>query len=386
MPGKKHCDGWKDIFTTNMKSGKWRVQKQMPLPCDLIYNPPPHMIYTIPENDKPINSCALESEFTFNPDSNFDNNDDKNNGSSSAQYSNKNNNNSNSNSNPETYITLPDLTKEQELKWFNDNNESIIPKYAHNTDAEFNLRYPRKDPIKLEPHLHTCIDLKIVLEISVTIMVQLASRSSLAKKGINIRKGIIDTGYIKNIIVMLQNDSEKAYIINSNEKIAQAIFLPLVKIAQLVLVGNREELRITARGIQEFGSTGRIDVPVNMAEKKIINKGEIIFTHQPIFIPLYDQYIVVIERKVKDQVQIFETEATLCESGEIELVNLHIPAKNHSHIKIPIYNNTENVIKIPEKIIIEQLTTEIKDQVPDTIPDFPQLCGYVDITSQTIYG
>ncbi|KAG9305900.1 hypothetical protein G9A89_016552 [Geosiphon pyriformis] len=59
---------------------------------------------------------------------------------------------------------------------------------------------------------------------------------------------------------MLQNDSEKAYIIDPNEKIAQAIFLYLVKIAQLVLVENREELGITARWIQGFGLIGRIDV------------------------------------------------------------------------------------------------------------------------------
>ncbi|KAG9300302.1 hypothetical protein G9A89_011375 [Geosiphon pyriformis] len=75
---------------------------------------------------------------------------------------------------------------------------------------------------------------------------------------------------------MLQNDSKKTYIIDPNEKIAQAIFLSLVKIAQLVLVGNREELRITARGIQGFRSTDRIDIPVNIAEEKIIDKGKII--------------------------------------------------------------------------------------------------------------
>ncbi|KAG9291690.1 hypothetical protein G9A89_022109 [Geosiphon pyriformis] len=96
--------------------------------------------------------------------------------------------------------------------------------------------------------------------------------------------------------------------------------------------------------------------------------------------------MVVIERKVKDQVQIFETEATLCKSEKIGLVNLHIPAKNHCHIKISIYNNTEDIIEIPEGITIGYLTTEIKDQLVNTIPDFLQLCKYVNITSQTIYG
>ncbi|KAG9288703.1 hypothetical protein G9A89_004322 [Geosiphon pyriformis] len=132
-----------------------------------------------------------------------------------------------------------------------------MPECVHDTDAEFDLRYPGKDAIKLEPHSCTCIDLKVALKIPATTM-------------INIRRGIINVEYMGNIIAMLQNDSEKAYIIEPNEKIAQAIFLPLVKIVQLVLVGNREELGITARGIQGFRSMGKIEVPVNMAEAEIV--------------------------------------------------------------------------------------------------------------------
>ncbi|KAG9286017.1 hypothetical protein G9A89_022693 [Geosiphon pyriformis] len=154
-----------------------------------------------------------------------------------------------------------------------------MPEHVHNTDTEFDLR---KDTIKLEPHLYTCINLKIALKILATIMIQLAFRSSLAKKEINIRREIIDAGYVENIIAMLQNDSEKAYIIEPNKKITQTIFLSLVKVAQLVLVKNKEVLRITAREIQGFGSMGRIDVPVNMAEEKIIS------ICQSIFIPSYD--------------------------------------------------------------------------------------------------
>ncbi|KAG9300760.1 hypothetical protein G9A89_023558 [Geosiphon pyriformis] len=261
-----------------------------------------------------------------------------------------------------------------------------MPEYAHNMDAGFDLRYPGKDAIKLELYSHTCIDLKIALEIPATTMIQLASRSSLAKRGINIREGIIDAGYIENIIAMLQNDSEKAYIIEPNKKIAQATFLSLIRVAQLVSVGKKEELGITAREIQGFGLTGRIEVPVNMAEEEIVGQGEIISTGQVISISSYSQYMLAIERKEKEQEQIFEAEATLCESGEIGLINLHIPAKSYSSIKIPIYNNTGNVINIPEGTTIGYLTTEIEDQPPNPILDFPQLCGYVDITSQIIYG
>ncbi|KAG9305639.1 hypothetical protein G9A89_022561 [Geosiphon pyriformis] len=81
--------------------------------CDLIYNPPPCMIYTIPEKEGPINSCTSKSESPFNPDSNSNNDDDENNSSSF----------------------------EQELKWFSDNNKSIMPECVHNTDAGFDLKY-----------------------------------------------------------------------------------------------------------------------------------------------------------------------------------------------------------------------------------------------------
>ncbi|KAG9288758.1 hypothetical protein G9A89_023055 [Geosiphon pyriformis] len=329
--------------------------------CNFIYNLPPRMIYTISEEIKPISSCALKSESIFNSNSNSDNNDNKN-------------------------TMLPDFTKEQELKWFSNNNEDIMPERVHNTDAGFDLRYPGKKAIKLEPYSHIYIDLKIAIKILATTMIQLAFRSNLVKKGIHIRGRIIDAGYIENIIAMLQNDSEKAYVIEPNKKIVQAIFLPLVKIAQLVLVGNRKKLGITAKGIQGFGSTDRVEISVNMIEEEIIDKKEIISTSQPISIPPYNQYMVVIERKVKNQNQIFEAEAAHCKLGEIGLIYLYIPARNYSCIKIPIYNNTRKVIEIPERTIIRHLTTEIEDQPPNPVPNFLQLCGYVDITLQTIYG
>ncbi|KAG9299116.1 hypothetical protein G9A89_020429 [Geosiphon pyriformis] len=167
-------------------------------------------------------SCVSESESTFDPNLNSDNDNNNNNNSSSfIQNGNQNNNNSNLNSNFKQYIVLPNLTKKQKLKWFSNNNEGIMPEHVHDTNARFDLRYPGKDAIKLEPYSCICINLIIALEISATTIIQLALRSSLEKKEINIKRGIIDTEYVRNIIVMLQNNSEKAYIIKPNEKIAQ---------------------------------------------------------------------------------------------------------------------------------------------------------------------
>ncbi|KAG9307376.1 hypothetical protein G9A89_017205 [Geosiphon pyriformis] len=142
--------------------------------CNLIYNPPPCMIYTIPEEEKPISSCASESELLINCDSDFDN-DDKNTSSSSIQNGNDNkddpNSDSNSDLNYKQYIALSDLSKEQELKWYSDNGKGIMPECVHDTDAGFDLRYPGTEVIKLKPHTRTCIDLKVALEILATTMV-----------------------------------------------------------------------------------------------------------------------------------------------------------------------------------------------------------------------
>ncbi|KAG9306372.1 hypothetical protein G9A89_018255 [Geosiphon pyriformis] len=94
--------------------------------CNFIYNPPSCMIYTIPEKKEPINSCASELELVYNPNSNPNNNDDENTSSSSVQCNNKNINNSDSDPNYKQYIALPNLSKEQELKWYSNNGEGIM--------------------------------------------------------------------------------------------------------------------------------------------------------------------------------------------------------------------------------------------------------------------
>ncbi|KAG9290761.1 hypothetical protein G9A89_011724 [Geosiphon pyriformis] len=61
--------------------------------CNLIYNLPLCMIYMIPEEKKPISSCASELESVFNPNSNSNNDNDENTSFSSVQNGNKNNSN-----------------------------------------------------------------------------------------------------------------------------------------------------------------------------------------------------------------------------------------------------------------------------------------------------
>ncbi|KAG9293313.1 hypothetical protein G9A89_007559 [Geosiphon pyriformis] len=204
----------------------------------------------------------------------------------------------------EKFVAYTDLEQVTDIRYFDNGHLGIIPERAHPTDAEFDLCYSEDQSTTLPPRSITKIDLKIAVEIPPGIMVQMASRSSFAKKEIS-------------------NNSEKPYTIESKEKIAQAIFLPLVKIGKFVPVENREELSQTTRGTFGFGST-RKRIEANFTE-------------------------------------------TIEEKGEI---------------KIPIANTTEEPVYISEDTIIGYLGTELENtSTPQEILNFPEIALYCELTS-----
>ncbi|KAG9305481.1 hypothetical protein G9A89_021199 [Geosiphon pyriformis] len=166
---------------------------------------------------------------------------------------------------PTTPIYLLEKQPPLQLKYFNNHDQRIKPEKAHEIDAVYDLRYSGKDTLVLQPKSLTKINLKIALEIPPEAMIQIASRSLLASKGINIRGGVIDAGYTGDITIMLQNKTDKLFKIKHAEKIAQAIYLPLINISGLQSVNNREQLGKSKRGTQDFGSTKRFTVLVNIA-------------------------------------------------------------------------------------------------------------------------
>ncbi|KAG9300313.1 hypothetical protein G9A89_011386 [Geosiphon pyriformis] len=141
-----------------------------------------------------------------------------------------------------------------QLKYFHNNEQRIKLEKAHEIDAGYDLRYPDKDTLVLKPKFLTKINLKIALEISPRAMIQIASQSSLASKGINVKGGIIDARYTGDITVILQNETDKPFKIEHAEKIAQVIYLPLINISGLQLVSQRELLEKSERGTNGFGS------------------------------------------------------------------------------------------------------------------------------------
>ncbi|KAG9287977.1 hypothetical protein G9A89_017572 [Geosiphon pyriformis] len=199
-------------------------------------------------------------------------------------------------------------------------------KKAHEIDAGYDLRYPDKDTLVLKPKSLTKINHKIALEISPGAIIQITSQSSLASKGINVRRGIIDAGYTGDITVMLQNETDKLFKIEHAEKIAQAIYLPLINISDLQLVSQREQLGKSDRETQGFGSTGRFTVPVNIA-LNIQNKSHQIFRlPQPITISPFGEHLEIYTcPKPTTTQQIFESNEQVCLEHNISIPNIYIP-------------------------------------------------------------
>ncbi|KAG9305529.1 hypothetical protein G9A89_003592 [Geosiphon pyriformis] len=103
-----------------------------------------------------------------------------------------------------------------QLKYFDNNGQKIKPEKAHEIDAKNNLRYLGKDTLVLQPKSLTKINLKIALKIPFGAMVQIASRSLLASKKINVKGEIIDAKYTEDITIILQNKTDKPFRIKNN--------------------------------------------------------------------------------------------------------------------------------------------------------------------------
>ena len=73
------------------------------------------------------------------------------------------------------------------------------------------MRYPGEKSLNIYPQQTIFIDTKIVMEIPNRTFCQLKSRSSLAMKGIEVKAGTLDAGYIGNIGILLHNNSNKMY-------------------------------------------------------------------------------------------------------------------------------------------------------------------------------
>lgn len=132
-----------------------------------------------------------------------------------------------------------------------------IPKRATNGSAGMDLYACIEHNITLEPGQLTIVPTGIAIELpDNTCAAFLYARSGLGvKHGICLSNGVgvIDSDYRGEICVGLCNVSDKPYVIEPDERIAQMVIAPVLT-PEIV---ETTELSNTQRGEGGFGSTGR---------------------------------------------------------------------------------------------------------------------------------
>ncbi|KAG9297660.1 hypothetical protein G9A89_011175 [Geosiphon pyriformis] len=264
-----------------------------------------------------------------------------------------------------------------QLKYFNNNRQGIKPEKAHEIDAGYDLRYPDKDTLVLKPKSLTKINLKIALKIPPEAIVQIASQSSLASKGINVREEIIDAGYIGDITVMLQNETDKPFKIEHAEKIAQAIYLLLINISGLQVVNQREQLGKSDRRTQGFGSTGQFTVPVNIALNTQNESHQILRLLQPITISPFGEHLEIYTcPKPTTTQQIFESNEQVCLEHNILISNIYI-LEETKKVRVTFYNPNNYPIILLNNLEIGVIHSNIfQQELPQTVPNFSEIIGH----------
>ena len=92
------------------------------------------------------------------------------------------------------------------------------------------------------------------MQMPTNMFFKVESRSGLALRGIDAKAGVIDCSYRKFVGVILHNYSDTDFVIESNMKIAQGIFLPVIH-PKLIRIKDFSEFDKSERGEKGFGST-----------------------------------------------------------------------------------------------------------------------------------
>lgn len=130
------------------------------------------------------------------------------------------------------------------------------PSYATVNSAGVDLKANIEEPIVLEPLQRAIVPTGLKIALPEGTEAQVRPRSGLAAKhGITVLNspGTIDADYRGEIGVILVNLSDKAFIVNPGERIAQMV----VARYERVEWDEVAELGSTDRGEGGFGSTGR---------------------------------------------------------------------------------------------------------------------------------
>ena len=132
----------------------------------------------------------------------------------------------------------------------------ILPEYKTDGSSGMDLMANVEQTVKILPGEKKIISTGIMVAIPEQYEIQIRPRSGLAaKNGISVLNtpGTIDSDYRGEIKVILINLGKDIFQINKNDRIAQMIVCPIIKVE----LKEVESLSETVRGEGGFGSTNK---------------------------------------------------------------------------------------------------------------------------------
>ena len=136
-------------------------------------------------------------------------------------------------------------------------NPSVqLPSYKTSGASGMDIMAFIEKPINLEPGKSCLVPTGLSLAFPEEYEIQIRPRSGLAAKN-NITvlntPGTIDSDYRGELKIILFNHGKENFLINNNDRVAQMILTPIIKME----LHETEELPETVRGEGGFGSTGK---------------------------------------------------------------------------------------------------------------------------------
>jgi len=136
------------------------------------------------------------------------------------------------------------------------NSKVKLPSYKTEGSSGMDLIAFVDKPIEIKPNNSALIPTGLSIAIPEDCEVQIRPRSGLAaKSNITILNtpGTIDSDYRGELKVILFNHGNKEFIVKNNERIAQMVLTPILKVD----FEEVDSLPDTVRGAGGFGSTGK---------------------------------------------------------------------------------------------------------------------------------
>ena len=131
-----------------------------------------------------------------------------------------------------------------------------LPSYKTEGSSGMDLVAFVENQVKIPPNSSALIPTGLSVAIPNDVELQIRPRSGIAlKSSVSVLNtpGTVDSDYRGEIKIILFNHSKKEFIVNNNDRIAQMVLMPVLKVD----IEEVDELPDTLRGSGGFGSTGK---------------------------------------------------------------------------------------------------------------------------------